>query len=303
MALVYNTNLTPATYGECMHNFKTFMKLRGWTVPKSGDGLSLYGSSSDVITTSATGAAGYNTSTWFILSKPSGGKHFMFQQSYSGSTWTIKLSFLGFSGGSPSSTTAPTATDEATLVNASSIFSGSEGTQKQQILADGASPYGFIAVTYPNGGGDPTSVMMMDPLVAGTYPSEDIDPYVYYFSTSSPFDASNGIVSESSGPVGYLSATLTSGNLKNTPGHYPTSSGGSIVNNLSVNPFNGKDEGLNILYARRAGATSPTGRKGQSSLVKFLGASRSTGDTLGTKTRLILKHCSVPWDGSTTPSV
>ncbi len=116
------TDKRPCKY---FYDIKTELVASGWTVEASGDGLALYGASSDVITVRGDGAGGVNTLAWVRLSNPDGRE--ICGQAIDGFTAAFdtavrirwKYSFAGgFTGGTPSATQVPSATDEG-------VFAGS----------------------------------------------------------------------------------------------------------------------------------------------------------------------------------
>jgi len=100
-----------------MFDFKEFAKSLGWTVPRSSDGAT-YNSSGDQITTGGGGAGGMaNNNAWFELRCPGGLRSLMIQRTTGNTLWRIKYSAAGagFTGGTPTATRTPTATDEAVV--------------------------------------------------------------------------------------------------------------------------------------------------------------------------------------------
>ena len=72
----------------------------------------------------------------------------------------------------------------------------------------------------------------------------------------------------------------------------------------STNPISTKDEAFPIVYARRGVIANP-GYKGVGFMMKWLGVSRTTGDTLtvdSTRDRIVFGDVSFPWQG-TVPTV
>jgi hypothetical protein len=116
-----NINQAPATGSEAIFKIKATLKLAGWTIPSSGDGLS-YFSGSDGITHAGSGSGGQaNTGAWWRAKMPTGGREILIQRSSSNLNWWMQQSFsVGFTGGSPSATVAPTASDAKNVSGTSS---------------------------------------------------------------------------------------------------------------------------------------------------------------------------------------
>lgn len=305
MARSYTTNLIPSNFADSIYRLKTALKTAGWTVPKSSDGTT-YNSSGDQITSGGSGGNGMNNNNaWFIINTPTGTKQWLFQRYTSSAVWTVKVSKLGFLGGSPSSSTAPTATDSGTLASNATLFTGSEGSQRMQIAVEGTAPFGFYAFCYPIGGGNCTGALMQDPLLTGTYPVGDTDAFVYFVHTTGSSNAftSTSFSSESTGPASYLgSGTVGEAFVINPAANFAVS-GGELTGAVGPNPVTADDEALPCGYFRRAALSAPTGYKGQSGYVRWHGSTRSTGDTLSSKARIVVGLCSLPWDSTTTPAV
>jgi hypothetical protein len=137
-----------SNHSWCWYDLKTQLKLAGWVVKSSGDGLALYSATTDIITVRGTGAGGMNANAWYRIQAPDGGIEIVMQfiagsASGSGTAATQRGKYSAaakFTGGSPSSTQVPSATDEG-------VFSGG-GTD--------AVPTGtnFTAGTANNNGND-----------------------------------------------------------------------------------------------------------------------------------------------------
>jgi hypothetical protein len=338
MAMIYTydgTNpsislTTSTTYSEVFYYLKQTLKQAGWTVTASGDGRSTYSLTGDVITgpgtlsaanTAANNGTLCNTNAWFVVKQPSisGGvqRQFLVQRANVDYQWTVKLSYsAGFTGGSPGNATAPTASDSQTLLSVASIFPTTYSSYRYSISADNAAPYGFWAVWWSVATGTIMSGLVMEPLVAGSYDASETDPYVYYFpnngSSNPPASfqgsgANSGLSGESSNVscMAYYKKGTASEAFVAMPALVYSNSGGTLAipGANSPNPYNSRDEIFPILYGRRTGLLSSIGFKGIGSLMKWVGPSRATGDTLsiaasGAKDRIVLASVSVPWNGT-----
>lgn len=132
------TDKRPAKY---LYDFKSFLVSAGWTVLASGDGLSAFSSSGDVITNRDTGANGINDLAWYVIGNPDGRQICVQAVAGFATPFTtavggrLKYSFAaGFTGGTPSATQVPSATDEG-------VFCGN-GTDAAPTAGAGAHLWG-----------------------------------------------------------------------------------------------------------------------------------------------------------------
>lgn len=332
-----DVNLTPATGAVAIYNLKQRLKAQGWTVPRSSDGTT-YNSSGDQITTGAAGAGGMaNNSAWFIIQAPAGGRQFCFQRGTTNVLWRILYSFsAAFTGGSPGATRVSTATDQQFLCGGGTdasptyytLFGTADGGWRHHIAVDGASPYGWYSVGYPTGGGGVTHGLFMDPLTqtaGGATP--DVDAYCFYANGRTTENMEGGALiwelTSGQGPAfvgGYLKKGLAGEGwvMINALSYYIYSGTASMAcipdasnlvagTGLGINPHTGLDDIFDILYGRRSGLAAPFGYKGKSTLLKWTGKRRLSGDTLsvasaGAKDYIVIGHVALPWNGST-PSV
>lgn len=167
---------------------KTVLKAAGWTVPSSSDGTT-YNSSGDQITTNVAGAGGMNNNrAWFVIREPGGRREWCFQQVVA-SNYRVKYSALAkFSGGSPSATQVPQASDEQVLLGAGTNASPSgagtllAGNTRVHIVANstpigGVYPWLWWATTTP-GGVQTFGAMWQEPMAPGSYDVADVDPCI-----------------------------------------------------------------------------------------------------------------------------
>lgn len=146
-----------------------------------------------------------NASAWGRIQDPGGVKEFTFQMNITAAA-TVRFKFspsAKFTGGSPSVSVTPSATDEVVLLgagtDASPTFGGwfdtgtiaTPNTVIYQGVALAAAPYGFwfasqVQGTSLVGGSSPSksSVLMLDPV---TTVAEDTQPYVIYFDSGNGF--------------------------------------------------------------------------------------------------------------------
>ncbi|HVI42660.1 MAG TPA: hypothetical protein VM577_18570 [Anaerovoracaceae bacterium] len=313
MSFVFDVNNSTITGAQAMFKLKTLLVSAGWVVKSSGDGLSAFSSSSDIISSGSGGANGLaNTTAWFRIQMPlanSVRREFMIQRNNANTNWIIKYSYsANFTGGSPSATASPTATDSQTLQNGGGAFFSTDSTYRWNAAADNAAPYGFWMGCFPTGGGSPSGgAFCLFPMDSGTFPVADIDPYAIYSSNTSSFIVSDfqsntkawirkGLSNETFVSVG--ACEVLSSNVVIFPG----TSGSTGV---GPNPHDGYDNVIAIPFGAYGLTTPwPLGLKGISSFVKWNGSNRTTGDTLsiassGAKDRITYKDVNLPWNGST----
>lgn len=305
MAYIFDVNqATDADGIVSMFRLKTLLKLAGWTVMSSSDGLT-YNASGDQITTSATGAGGLrNAKAWFRIRQPgTNAREFVIQlpAAASANVWRIKYSGgpgTGFVGGAPAILQVPSATDEivthgsgtdAAPVGASAMASTTN--LRFNCVAGGAAegyPFYFFAVaaagTSCSYAGyfesmDPTSVQ------AG-----DVDPYVMYWPTASSTLLSLSDLCSATvgtGTMGWIAKGLAAAGWKNIgASEYRGTGGTSYPGAVGSNAYTTKDDLMPIPYIRSSGASggTPYGWKGVGRMVKWLGNSRASFDTLSVAT-------------------
>lgn len=307
MSLLYSVNTTRGAGTIALFRLKQLMKSAGWTVPRSGDGLT-YFPSSDGITSGNSGAGGLqNTNAWFVIQMPlanSVNRQFMFQMTgYSpgvnGSTSvTIKYSYsAGFTGGSPSATIAPTATDGYTLLNNSALFAG-EFAFRMVAAADNVAPYGVYMGSYTVGGANQCQgAFLVDPMISGTFNVADVDPYVFYADGSAGYNLS----SVNTKAQCWIKKGLSGeGFMAVTAVPYQTASQNVFPTTLGYNSHTGLEDTAPILWARNSVLGAPSGVKGYSSLARYSANIHTTPDVFSTETTndgVILGDFIFPFNG------
>lgn len=190
----YNTTqITPSTGDAAMRAIKDFWVASGrWEVVASGDGDALYNASGDVITadSGAGSFANYTVGTknaWCRLRMVGTTRELLIERGSASTTWWIRYSLAGFSGGSPSATVAPTATDQqsvfGTAITGTQLFPAN-GTYQVSVCAEDAAP-SYAMASWRLTGGSPTAQGLLGicPLKTGSYPTTptaDDDPYVLF---------------------------------------------------------------------------------------------------------------------------
>jgi hypothetical protein len=295
-----------------------------WTIPQWSNGSSV-ATDNGASLTSATQID--NSLAWVRIAIPGGGKEFTFQHSSTAtssggdSIWRVKYCPTGSFNTGSSATATPSATVQGILAgggtDASPTFpsagfgypSGLGNTSHRFFIgADNASPSGWYAASVSISGGTiyPMNMWFFDPLVSGSYPSEETDPYV----VSTGWDSSNLNINyfatsfyrdDWSFVRGFL-GTLTSSNFTGIQSPIPTiNTTQAIPSGLGTNQFSYKDNLFRLIWMRRSGLASPTGYKGMSSIFSYNGVLRATMDTLTVSTsrdRILIGNTWLPWDGS-----
>lgn len=313
MAYTFTTNQTPATGSVAVYNLIARLLAAGWTKVKDSDGTT-YSAAGTQVTGGGAGASGLgNSSAWVNLRAPSGTRELVFQRGTNDTQWRITYSPTAFSSGSPAATVVPSSANGSIVLGGGSdgvptfaTWFATNGGYRQQIGADNASPYAFWMGCYPTGGGAPTAAIVFDPLT--NTPAEDTDPVVIHIgcASSSPLQASgiqsNTATTTTSRTCGWLGFGL-GGALVAIPGcTYVANGGQTVPSGIPANPHNTKDDGIPIVFMRASTNAAPQGYKGVSSVMYWLGTSRSTPNTLASLARIVIGDVSLPWDGGTVPT-
>lgn len=201
---------TPATGDAAMRRFKDqAVALGGWSVSASGDGRSAYGASSDVITADAGAGSLDASGAWYRLKMSGVAREYLVIRKATSDAWTIKYSVLGFSGGSPSATAAPTATDSQTLLDGT--FLDADGTYRWVVCAEDAAPYYLGVDALVVGTLAVHTAWHLWPMRSGTYPAGDTDPYAVlaYYNSNASLVMRNDRLSNVSADVGIPKAWKT----------------------------------------------------------------------------------------------
>lgn len=279
-------------------------------------------------------------------------------------SWRIKYSFTG-AYTSPSSVGTSTVTPAANTILNDEIYiigggtdvtptfatfwGGTLGGSRLNVFADDGSltgslsgstnltgttpnpwPYGFYMLTFTNGGASGIgTVLMMDPLISGSFPPQEVDPFVYYCDNA----VNNPLIAVTPAtPTAFNGYTITAGQSavpvvatwfkKGQSGGQFVSVGAQTlwVKNQSpsaikqIDPiFMGSnfetflDDLIPVPYARpfTPGTINPTrgfgGYKGISAFVRWCPRNLSIGATysvFGNRDRVIWGNAVLPWDTS-----
>jgi hypothetical protein len=224
----YSSNVSVTTAATCLWQVKSQSLVgvtltENWTIVSSATG-GVYAQSGDVIDSESDLLS---ASTWWVMK----GKavrdgsltvrqQLCWQTNGSGGVRLKVSPRAGFTGGSPSATRVPSATDERVLLGggtdasptySSALFPASGAWfQARYSETDDA----IWAMAYPVGGGAASALFVLGclPLVYdGTGNLIDGAPWVYYAASGSNAALAQGWASESAGPMGLLAYGETSG--------------------------------------------------------------------------------------------
>lgn len=206
-------NMSLSNGSEVMYHFLKLLTTHAgtnWTCETSGDGLSAYSASGDVFTSSGSGANGLaNTDAWFVLRDPGGRREIMVQRHNNDSQWRLLYSALDkFTGGTPSATVAPTATDEQGWNNGPLttdqwvFFTGPYITHIGcEDSADG-NTYPFWMLSRIQGTGATGGFMMMDAVKDASSPVEDLDKCYLLATRNNLYGNSGAYISHNTASMG-----------------------------------------------------------------------------------------------------
>lgn len=282
----------PATGAIAVYELMHFLATGGpgWLIKADSDGTT-YASSGGQVTGGASGSHGLaNNSAWIRIQGP-GGQEFVIQRATTNVSWRVKYSMAAhFTGGSPSATQVPSATDEEIMLgagtDASPTFSAWVATDngyRFHAIADSANAYGFLSFGFPIGGGAPTHAFVFEPLnpqIPG-----DAHPYWIYLAQSSAFVAVS-LTASSTGATGGPYSTVpaaspTAASFAGFPAAIETDGVGQTVpNGYPSDPVTTKDPGHLMKVGRRAALTTNVGYKGYLQNIRWKGVTRSTGQIM-----------------------
>lgn len=292
MSFVYDLNgAVPATGAATIRRLKTALVAAGWTVKGSGSTGTGYSGTGDIITTDAIMAV---TDAWFRIQDPAGHREFIFQRGTTNLLWRVKYSanptgVTGFTGGSPSATQTPSASDEQTVygggTDASPTFTAllsADGGYKIWIACgDSTVGYGWYIFAGLTGTGSPEAFFYLDVMRVGTYPSGDVDPAVVYFSTpGTAVTTINQLGTYATGPQGWFAYGLGGSAFQRIIPAAMIDWGtfyGAIPSNVQASPVSGNDVCTDVLYMRGNNQSIPGGIKGCGTLFRMQGTPRAIG--------------------------
>lgn len=277
MAYFYDVNNLSVTGSQAVYKLKEVMKLAGWSTKSSSDGTT-FNSTGDQITSGNSGADGLaNNSAWFRIESPDLQRELCVQRGTTNGVWRVKYSYSAkFIGGTPGATQTPSAADQQFIlgggVEATPTFATwftTDNAYRLHMAANNADGYGvfmFAATASGNSTSIPSGNFLYDPLLSGSFPIEDADPYCFYIG-SGTFTTSDAATNSYS----YLKKGLAGEGFVNMPWLLITGTGGSNLFPLSagIDHINSFDNMMPLMYGRNSAATAPNGYKGMSRMVKY----------------------------------
>lgn len=325
MAHTFDTNTIPATGAVCIYKMLAALMAQLWTKPRDSDGTT-YSPSGVQVTSGSSGTNGLaNNNAWFVVQDPNSLRSYCFQRGSNNTVWRTKYSAsAGFTGGSPSASQVPSATDEQVLQGAGTdaaptfhTFFGTDGTLRFNCCAgDTTVGYSFYWNAFVAGSANGLQYgMCMDVMAAGSFPAADTDPCIIYVVNKGNAGNSNAFGSDlflnNTSTFAFFSNTHTSTNWKGCSGFvlqdrplntaaFPAQGPSTGV---GTNAFTNKDDGIPIPYGRGAASAAPIGYKGFGSFLRWSGVNRSSYDTVSTtgvasRDKIWNNGCLLPWDGS-----
>lgn len=247
---------------------KETLKSAGWTVRCSGDGLSAYGSSSDIITHAGSGANGIsNNLAWYVIYKTcsyTGQRREFCVQMMAASHTTHRLSdsaSAGFVTGSPSATRIPDASDEI-IIFGGGTSAAPTGTawldgstaRTHHYIADNNSVGWYMHGSYTTGDTLPISGFVgLDPIYTH---AADGDKYIYLrLQGGTTMGTRVGAVNITYGIQGRGGAGAFTGSMRN-----PTATASGLAAQGSVtDPVVNKHALYNYIIGRIASDSATTG--------------------------------------------
>lgn len=308
MAWSFSVNNTPATGSIATYQLITQLVSAGWSKVADSDGTT-YSSGGTQVTSGASGTNGLgNTSAWVKMQAPNDNgqqREFIFQRGSSGALWRVKYSAgNGFTGGTPSATQVPSATDEVIVcgggTDASPTYASyyaTDNTYRWHIITGGASEgYSWFAWAMTTSTTSGASLAFMDRLLTDSTAVGDTDPCVVGFNVSSSMISSFTNTDYANNKAWFGDRTVPANSRTLGIYTYSTALGGSVT--LGSNPFTGKDDLLPVPWIRNSVTKS---WKGFSTLFKWTSVLRTTMDTYdvaGTRDYIQVSYAVLPWDGS-----
>jgi hypothetical protein len=338
MADAYVRNLFPASYGAAMSALVEMLVSAGWTYKASGDGLAGYSSTGKIFTNTGSGALGWNNAkAWARVQNPAGTKEWLFQHDAAASVRFRYSPAAKFTGGTPSATVTPSATDAVTLRGGGTDAAPTYGTHFTsavttasavfQGLARGSAPYGFWIAGQVSPSGAKQACLIYDPVTGAP---EDPDPYAIQIASTNaclynasnlaremtnnstdPRTTANGGSTE--GVWAFMDPALASFVYMQPAGwicetQVQLGSGTMLIIAGSrgvVNPFNAKHESLPVPYLRMANVlpVASCGFKGWGTITRWTTIARASfSDTLDSKNWICYGALWLAWDATTVPT-
>jgi hypothetical protein len=288
MSYTYLVNQRPLTGSIASYLILSNFLTAGWVVKSSSDGTT-YNSSGNQITSGASGANGLgNNFAWFRIQDPGGGREFIMQRNGSGLSyqWAIKYSLSAhFTGGSPSATQVPTATDEVAIFGNitgatqtyATLWSSTDATYNLHMaMGDSSVHYAFwvAGLSFASSNSSTVGAWFMDYVTSAD--AGDLDPTVHY-----ALNTTNSFRNIAAGAVSFCYFTsITSANfLSVTLQPWLISVYGVGVSSGVTMGYNTANQMEDVLPMAWASTTAGRGWKGWSTLFQtFASSAHEWGD-------------------------
>jgi hypothetical protein len=245
-----------------------------------------------------------------------GGEEWCVQRGSSNQAWRIKVSrAAGFTGGSPSATQVPTATDEQVFMGSGTdasptgyTFLYTDGLYYSTFGIDTTAPRRLWWECHVVAGSTLCSLLFRDVLVP-TEPS-DADVFIRGFagsgvsniSASTLASAATGTPTSAPYYMGYVPTAGTPTTVTHIPMTQDSvTSTPTFPGNTGTLLISGKDLLLAPRYQRASSLGAPVLLKGDSTLFAFCGANRGNGDLLSVASagdRVCFSLLTMPWNNT-----
>jgi hypothetical protein len=312
-------NISPASQAQAIFDLKETMKLAGYTVRASGDGIAAHSAVGDIITSSGSGANGMNnTNAWFTIRQPAGGS-----APYSGTReWTFQrstLSYTWFCEYSGPDTTFDQTTGTATVrpvglvagqvksftpnAGADSILPSTTNFTYQIRVGDSSENFHWYLQCYPLGGGTTNGRVMFVPMSSNSITPTEDEPFIMCATINDLLGATIGASSGNANFFGWQgkNGTINAWAEINSWVLALAQTGAALFPNGSgTNPDNQEDDSIPMYWGRRAAAGSG-GLKGATTVLRWPSNDRETGAVFDSANYIHFDDVIMPWDGSTGP--
>ena len=244
-----------------------------------------------------------------------GRREFIIQRVSNNYQFRVKYSALDlFTGGAPSATQVPSATDEKVLLGGgtdasptgTTWFGSTVDSFYYHVIAYSdaiGNVYSFHAFTVDTATGTQYHGFFCEPMAAGTYPSADADPCVILCVANT----TGWTIAQlyTSGVNGWYKMNLAGETwCQMCPYLYVAGSYTLLPNNVGLNHYDGKDNGFPILWGRDSTLATQVGHKGFGGRFRMRGTDqRKYPDVvdLSTDAKVYIGDCLVPWENNTMP--
>lgn len=312
----------PATAGEVMYRLSLVLIAAGWTVPGSADGSTFSQAGANKWISAATAGT---TGAWIRMQDPAGIVEHEFQ-CISANVFGWRVSATAkFTGGSPSATVAPTATDtqylQGTTAGTGATY-GTAGSYRINIVA-GDSGWGYSWCIFANATGVNSAAlggMLYDGGLNG--PTGDTAPFVCYSHWNVATFMASDLIAYAASSSGGAGAWLNNGGtgaiwqemqtlqvFAGVAGCWPPTTGVGV----GTNPQTGDDDLIPVIWGCDS-AHGLTGLKGFKGFSKFVSMDGTVGRAHGTLVLVGSQYYvlvyggvsglatyAIPWPNSTAP--